>query len=163
MRTGFYPGSFDPPTLGHMDIISRAAGLVDRLVIGIGIHEGKKPVFSADERIDMLKHDAAAVAKSSGVMIDVVTFDGLVVNAARDEGAGLLIRGLRNTTDFAYEMPMAGMNAQMMEAVQTVFLPASPELSHIASSLVRQIASMQGDISGFVSEHVAARLKEKFD
>ncbi|MBZ0218477.1 MAG: pantetheine-phosphate adenylyltransferase [Fimbriimonadaceae bacterium] len=162
MRTGFYPGSFDPATLGHVDIIARAVRLVDRLVIGIGVHDGKKPVFTAQERIEMLLQEVEPIKAAEGIPIDVVTFDGLVVDAARAEGAGILIRGVRNTTDFAYEMPMAGMNAQMMADVQTVFLPASPGLSHIASSLVRQIASMHGDISGFVSENVARRMREKF-
>lgn len=162
MRTGFYPGSFDPITLGHLDIIARAARLVDRLVIGVGIHDGKTPVFSASERIAIIKEEIAPVLGAEGILIDVVTFDGLVVDAAHGEGANVLIRGVRNTTDFAYEMPMAGMNAQMKENVQTVFLPASPGLSHIASSLVRQIASMHGNVSGFVSDNVARRLREKF-
>jgi len=161
MRTGFYAGSFDPVTFGHIDIIQRAAALVDRLVIGIGIHEGKKPVFSADERIAMLQDECTPLRAESGTMIDIVTFDGLVVNAAREEGANMLIRGVRNATDFTYEMPMAGMNSQMMPSIQTVFLPASPAMSHIASSLVRQIASMKGDVSGFVSDNVARQLQER--
>ncbi len=162
MRTGYYPGSFDPVTFGHLDIIARAARLVDRLVIGIGIHDGKKPVFSANERIEMLKGEIAKISATEGTMIEVMTFDGLVVDAAHEVGAGVLIRGVRNSTDFEYEMPMAGMNARMRPKLQTVFLPASPEYSHIASNLVRQIALMRGDVSGFVPQSVEKLLHKKF-
>lgn len=162
LRTGLYPGSFDPVTNGHMDIIARACGLVDRLVIAIGVHHGKNPVFTADERIEMLKIETAEIADETGAEIDVVTFDGLVVDVAREEGATVIVRGLRDATDFDYEMQMVGMNGAMAPEVQTVFLPARPDVRHIAASLVRQIAAMGGDVSSFVPERVAEALAEKY-
>ena len=159
-RTGFYSGSFDPVTLGHADVIERALALVDRLVIGIGVHPGKAPMFSADERIAMLKAEAAPLNKGSGA-IEVVTFAGLTVDAARAAGATAIFRGLRDATDFDYEMQMCGMNGAMAPAIGTVFLPASPGVRHITATLVRQIAQMGGDVSRFVSPAVAKQLKDK--
>ncbi len=161
-HTGFYPGSFDPLTLGHMDIITRAANLVDKLVIAVGVHHGKKPLFPVEDRVDMLKVEAAVVAKKAGIAIEVQTFDNLSVDAARDAGADLIIRGLRDAGDFDYEIQMTGMNAQMAPDIETVFLTASPEVRHIASSLVRQIASMDGDASAVVPQSVGKRLSERF-
>lgn len=161
-HTGFYPGSFDPLTLGHMDIITRTARFVDRLVIAVGVHHGKKPLFTIEDRVDMLKAETVSVAKKAGIKIEVQTFDNLSVDAARDAGANVIIRGLRDVSDFDYEMQMAGMNGQMAPDIETVFLAASPEVRHIASSLVRQIASMGGDASSFVPETVATRLAERF-
>jgi pantetheine-phosphate adenylyltransferase len=161
-HTGFYPGSFDPLTLGHMDIITRTARFVDRLVISVGVHHGKKPLFTIEDRVDMLKAETVSVAKKAGIKIEVRTFDNLSVDAARDAGANVIIRGLRDVSDFDYEIQMAGMNGQMAPDIETVFLAASPEVRHIASSLVRQIASMGGDASSFVPETVAARLAERF-
>jgi pantetheine-phosphate adenylyltransferase len=156
-RTGFYSGSFDPVTLGHADVIARALQLVDKLVIGIGVHPGKTPLFTIDERIAMVRADAGALARSSGA-IDVVTFAGLTVDAARQAGASVIFRGLRDTTDFDYEMQMAGMNGAMAPDIGTVFLPASPGVRHITGTLVRQIALMKGDVSAFVSPAVARQL-----
>ena len=160
IRSGFYSGSFDPVTLGHADVMARALQLVDRLVIGIGVHPGKTPLFSVEERTDMLKSEAARVGPT-GVTIEVVTFAGLTVDAARDAGANVIFRGLRDATDFDYEMQMCGMNGAMAPAIGTVFLPASPGVRHITATLVRQIAQMGGDVTQFVSTDVAKRLAEK--
>lgn len=162
-RTGLYPGTFDPVHNGHVDIITRASALVDRLVIAIGVHHGKAPLFDADQRIEMLEEVCAGISAETGTAIDVVTFDGLVVDIAREEGATVLIRGLRDASDFDYEMQMVGMNGAMAPEVHTVFLPASGEVRHIAASLVRQIAGMGGEIEGFVPARVARRLRERFD
>jgi pantetheine-phosphate adenylyltransferase len=159
-RTGFYSGSFDPVTLGHADVIARALLLVDRLVIGIGAHPGKTPLFSIDERIAMIRAEAGALARSAGA-VEVVTFAGLTVDAARQAGASVIFRGLRDTTDFDYEMQMAGMNGAMAPDIGTVFLPASPGVRHITGTLVRQIALMKGDVSSFVSPAVARQLAAK--
>ena len=161
-HTGFYPGSFDPLTLGHMDIITRAAKLVDRLVIAVGVHHGKKPLFTVEDRVIMLKAEVEGVEKKTGIKIEVQTFDNLSVDAARAAGADVIIRGLRDSGDFDYEIQMSGMNAQMAGDIETVFLAASPQVRHIASSLVRQIASMGGDAASFVPDSVAHRLSERF-
>jgi pantetheine-phosphate adenylyltransferase len=160
-RIGFTSGSFDPVTNGHMDVIARAARMVDTLVVGIGVHPGKTPMFSADEKVDMLKTEALPVATETGCRIEIVTFDNLTVEAARAAGATLIFRGLRDGTDFDYEMQMAGMNGAMAPGIDTVFLPASPGVRHITGTLVRQIAQMGGDISQFVSPTVARLLKAK--
>lgn len=160
-RTGFFSGSFDPVTLGHTDIIARAARLVDVLVIGIGVHPGKTPMFSVEEKIEMLRADCAPIAKRTGCSIEPVTFAGLTVDAAREAGAAIIFRGLRDGTDLDYEMQMSGMNGAMAGDIDTVFLPASPHVRHIAATLVRQIAQMGGDVSSFVSKDVAKRLKAK--
>ena len=158
---GFYSGSFDPITLGHTDVIARALSIVDELVIGVGVHDGKVPMFTADERISMIQNDANDLATKHGADIRVVTFDNLAVEAAREQGATIIIRGLRDGTDFDYEMQMAGMNGEMAPQIQTVFVAASPSVRHIAANLVRQIAKMRGDVTPFVSENVAAQLKAK--
>jgi pantetheine-phosphate adenylyltransferase len=149
-RTGFYPGSFDPLTYGHLDIIARASRLVDRLVIGIGVHHGKQAMLSADERTAILKTVTQSIAEHTGLEIAIVTFDDLAVDAARRHGAGVVVRGLRDATDFDYEVQMGQMNAAMAPDIETVYLAASPATRMIASSLVRQIARMGGDISLFV-------------
>lgn len=159
-RTGFYSGSFDPVTLGHADVMARALQLVDRLVIGIGVHPGKTPLFSVEERTDMLQAATAAVAPR-GSVVEVVTFAGLTVDAAKAAGATVIFRGLRDATDFDYEMQMCGMNGAMAPTIGTVFLPASPGVRHITATLVRQIAQMGGDVSQFVSKDVEQRLKAK--
>lgn len=158
---GFYSGSFDPVTHGHTDVIVRAIDIVDELVIGIGVHDGKVPMFTADERIAMIKEEVRDLAAKHGAEVRVVTFDNLVVEAAREQGATTIIRGLRDGTDFDYEMQMAGMNGEMAPQIQTVFLASSPSVRHIAANLVRQIAKMGGDVSQFVSEGVAERLRSK--
>jgi pantetheine-phosphate adenylyltransferase len=161
-RTALFPGSFDPVTNGHLDLVRQASRLADRLVLAIGTHPGKTPLFSIDERRDMIEETCGPVMRASGGEFACVTFAGLVVAAAQREGATLLIRGLRSATDFDYEMEMAGMNAVMAPALQTVFLPAAPISRPITATLVRQIASMGGDVSPFVPSSVAARLKAKF-
>lgn len=160
-RIGFYSGSFDPVTLGHTDVIERACRLVDTLVIGIGVHPEKTPLFSAEERIAMLAAETKRIGKATGATIDIVTFDTLAVDAAETHGASVIFRGLRDGADFDYEMQMAGMNGAMAPSIQTVFVAASPGVRHIAANLVRQIALMGGDVSTFVSEAVAERLKKK--
>jgi len=160
-RIGFTSGSFDPVTAGHIDVIARAARMVDTLVVGIGVHPGKTALFSTDEKIEMLKAETAAIVKKTGCRIEIATFDTLTVDAARAHGATLIFRGLRDGTDFDYEMQMAGMNGTMAPDIDTVFLPASPGVRHITGTLVRQIALMGGDVSPFVSPAVARRLKAK--
>jgi pantetheine-phosphate adenylyltransferase len=161
-RTALFAGSFDPITLGHLDVVHSAVRLVDRLVLAIGVHPGKTPLFSADERLQMLQEICAPVGRAAGCEVTCTTFAGLVVAAAKQAGASVLIRGVRDGTDFDYEMQMAGMNAAMAPDLQTVFLPASPAVRPITATLVRQIAGMGGDISSFVPAPVAARLKRKF-
>ena len=160
-RTGFYSGSFDPVTNGHLEVLDRAARLVDRLVIGIGVHPSKAPLFTVDEKIAMLEEAADPIAKRTGCAIETKTFAGLVVDAAKAAGATAIFRGLRDGTDLDYEMQMAGMNGAMAPGLQTVFLPASPGVRHITATLVRQIAMMGGDVTSFVSPGVARRLKTK--
>lgn len=160
-RIALYAGSFDPVTNGHLDIVRQAVRLADRLVLAIGVHPGKAPLFAFEDRLAMLTETCGPVAKAAGVELTCVTFDDLVVSLAKREGATMLIRGLRDATDFDYEMQMAGMNAAMAPTVQTVFLPASPDVRPITATLVRQIAGMGGDISAFVPASVASRLKKK--
>src|SRR5215475_6427849 len=161
-RTALYAGSFDPVTNGHLDVVRQAAGLADRLVLAIGVHPGKTPMFEVKERLAMLEETCAPVAKKAKCQLECTTFDDLVVTAAKRAGATMLIRGLRDGTDFDYEMQMAGMNGTMAPDVQTIFLPASPIVRPITATLVRQIAGMGGDVSAFVPGSVAARLKKKF-
>jgi pantetheine-phosphate adenylyltransferase len=160
-RVALYPGSFDPVTNGHVDVIRAAARLCDRLVVAIGVHPGKTPLFTTEERADMIDKVCAAEAAARGCEISVVTFDGLAVEAARNHGATLIIRGLRDGGDLDYEMQMAGMNAAMAPDVQTVFLPASPEVRHITATLTRQIAKMGGDVSRFAPPLVVEALRGK--
>ena len=162
MRVGLYPGSFDPVTFGHVDIVRRAAHLVDRLVIAIGTHHDKHPLFSAEERVKLATDVLTPVAEDVGLGLDVTTYDNLTVDAAQKAYASVIIRGLRDAGDFDYEMQMAGMNAALVPEIETVFLASSPGTRHIAASLVRQIAAMDGDISTFVPPIVGAALKQKF-
>jgi len=161
-RIALYPGSFDPVTNGHLDVVRQAVSLVDRLVVAIGIHPGKKPLFSTEERLEMVSEVFAPIASQTGCVVDAMTYDDLVVTAAKRVGASILIRGLRDGTDLDYEMQMAGMNETMAPEVKTVFLPASPMVRPITATLVRQIAGMGGDVSNFVPTIVASRLKAKF-
>ena len=160
-RIGFTSGSFDPVTRGHLDVIARAARMVDTLIIGIGVHAGKTALFSPAEKIEMLKAETAGISKRSGAKIEIVTFANLTVEAAKAAGATLIFRGLRDGTDFDYEIQMAGMNGAMAPDIDTVFLPASPHVRYITATLVRQIALMGGDVSEFVPAGVAARLRAK--
>jgi pantetheine-phosphate adenylyltransferase len=159
-RTGVYPGSFDPITLGHMDIIRRAARLVDRLVIGVTTNASKSPMFSLDERLAMVRREVAAAA-GGDAEISVVSFDSLLMHFAEREGASVIIRGLRAVADFEYEYQMAGMNQQLNSAIETVFLMADVSLQPIASRLVKEIALYGGDIKAFVTPAVAADVVER--
>jgi len=161
-RIALFAGSFDPMTNGHLDVVRSSVPMVDRLVLAVGIHPGKVPLFATEERIAMLEEVCAPVARAAGCQIAVSTFADLAVTATRRAGATILIRGVRDGTDFDYEMQMAGMNAVMAPEVQTIFVPASPIVRPITATLVRQIAGMGGDVSAFVPAQVAARLKEKF-
>jgi|SRR5438477_991022 len=161
-RIALYAGSFDPVTNGHLDIVRQAVRLADRLVLAIGVHPGKAPQFAFEDRLAMLTETCGPIAKAAGVELACVAFDGLVVALAKREGATILVRGLRDATDFDYEMQMAGMNGTMAADIQTVFLPASPAVRPITGTLVRQIAGMGGDVSAFVPAPVVARLKFKF-
>ena len=161
-RIALYAGSFDPVTNGHLDVVSQAFGLCDRLVIAIGLHPGKTPLFSVEERLALVREVFEPVAKGAGCELDCTTFDDLTVTAAKRAKATILIRGLRDGTDLDYEMQIAGMNATMAPQIRTVFLPASPAVRPITATLVRQIARMGGDVSPFVPKAVARRIKTKF-
>lgn len=162
MQTALYPGSFDPVTNGHIDVMGRAARLVGRLVVAIGIHPGKAALFTVDDRIAMLEETCGVLVREAGCEFTCITFDDLAVSAARRAGATIMVRGLRDGTDLDYEMQLAGMNAALAPELQTVFLPASPLVRPITATLVRQIAGMGGDVSAFVPAVVAARLKSRF-
>ena len=155
LRIAVYPGSFDPITNGHLDMLEAAFGVCDRLVVAVGVHPSKTPLLSTRERLDLIDRVAAPLAAQAGVALEVRTFEGLVIAFAREIGATLLIRGLRDGTDLDYEMQMAGMNRTLAPEIQTVFLPASPEARHVTATLVRQVASMGGDIRPFVPPAVA--------
>ena len=159
-RTALYTGSFDPLTNGHVALLAAAARLCDRLVVAIGVHPGKAPMFSVEDRRALIVASCADIIDHAGGSLDVVTFDGLAITAARQHGAGVIIRGLRDGTDLDYEMAMSGMNAAMAPDVQTIFLPAPASVRHITATLVRQIAHMGGDVSPFVPPPVAAALAE---
>jgi pantetheine-phosphate adenylyltransferase len=161
-RIALYPGSFDPVTNGHLDVVRHAVGLCDRLIVAIAINPGKKPLFSTEERLAMIREVFGPVAEHAGCAFDCTTFDDLTVTAAKRAGATILIRGLRDGTDLDYEMQIAGMNEAMAPEVRTVFLPASPMVRPITATLVRQIAGMGGDVSNFVPKAVAKRLKTKY-
>lgn len=161
-RIALYAGSFDPLTNGHLDVLKASLAVADTIYAAIGIHPGKKPLFSFEERVGLIETAAKAEFGSHGARIKVVAFDGLVIDAARKHGASIMIRGLRDGTDLDYEMQMAGMNETMAPELQTVFLPASPSVRTITATLVRQIASMGGDIRPFVPAAVAGALTAKF-
>ncbi|WP_395667169.1 pantetheine-phosphate adenylyltransferase [Methylocella sp.] len=160
-RVGFYAGSFDPPTNGHLDVIVKAAAVCDELVAGVGVHPSKTPLFSFEERADLLERCAKAPLAERGCALRVVAFSGLAVEAARAAGAKTLVRGLRNGSDLDYEAPMAGMNAAMAPEIVTVFFVASPQVSHITATLVRQIAAMGGDVSSFAPAPALEALARK--
>lgn len=161
MTTAFYPGSFDPLTNGHLDVLVQALQVAGRVVVGIGIQSSKTPLFTFDERAELIQRSLAAVLPERAGDIEVVAFRDLAVDAARRAGASLLIRGLRDGTDLDYEMQMAGMNRQMAPDIQTVFLPAGASFRPITATLVRQIAAMGGDVGAFVPEAVLEALKRK--
>ncbi|MEX0344419.1 MAG: pantetheine-phosphate adenylyltransferase [Rhizobiaceae bacterium] len=161
-RTAIYAGSFDPLTNGHLDVLKGALAVADKVVAAIGIHPGKAPLFSFEERMALIEKACADELGQDAGRIVVVAFDGLVVDAARHHGTPIIIRGLRDGTDLDYEMQMAGMNETMAPELQTVFVPASPSVRTITATLVRQIASMGGDIRPFVPNAVAEALAVKF-
>ena len=158
-RTGFYPGSFDPITFGHLDIIARSARVVDKLVVGVGIHEGKQALLTADQRVALIEAVTRPITEHSGLKIAVATFKGLAVEAAKQAHATVIIRGLRDSSDFDYEVQMAQMNGSLAPELETVFLAASPATRMIASSLVKQIARMGGDTALFLPSEAQAALR----
>lgn len=162
LLTGLYAGSFDPATHGHLDVVRGACRLVRRLVVAVGVHHGKTPLFTGEERVEMLREAAEPIAAEAGVQLYVTTFGGLAALAARAEGAQILVRGLRDGTDFDYEMQMAGMNADLCPDLQTVFVPSRPALRHISGTFVRQISAMGGDVTAFVPPCVAVRLRARY-
>jgi pantetheine-phosphate adenylyltransferase len=161
-RIALYPGSFDPVTNGHLDVVKHAVGLCDRLIVASGVHPGKKPLYSTEERLDMVRAVFGPVAAKAGCAFDATTYDNLTVTAAKQAGATIMVRGLRDGTDLDYEMQLNGMNETMAPEVQTVFVPASAAVRPITATLVRQIAAMGGDVSAFVPSSVVASLKTKF-
>ncbi|MBV8924415.1 MAG: pantetheine-phosphate adenylyltransferase [Bradyrhizobium sp.] len=161
-RIALYPGSFDPVTNGHLDVVRHAVQLCDELVVAIGVHSSKTPLFSVQERLDMVRDVFGPVAAQAGCVFDATTYDNLTVAAAQKVGATLMIRGLRDGSDLDYEMQLAGMNETMAPEVHTVFVPASVPVRPITATLVRQIAGMGGDFAPFVPASVAASLKAKF-
>ena len=161
-RIALYPGSFDPVTNGHLDVVRHGVTLCDRLIVAVGVHSGKKPLFTTEERLKMVREAFAPVAAKAGCAFDCTTYDNLTVTAAQQNGATIMIRGLRDGTDLDYEMQLAGMNEAMAPGVHTVFVPASSPVRPITATLVRQIAGMGGEVSAFVPPSVAASLKAKF-
>jgi pantetheine-phosphate adenylyltransferase len=161
IRKALYTGTFDPLTNGHVDIITRAARFCDELVVAIGVHPGKVPLFTAEERAEFIRQSCERLVAAQSCKFSVLTFSGLAVTAAREAGATLLLRGLRNSTDLDYEMEMASANAVMAPEIQTVFLAASPDVRHIAATLVRQIALLGGDVSSLVPKPVAHAIAAK--
>lgn len=161
MRVGLYPGTFDPVTLGHIDIIQRALALVDRLVIGVAINRDKGPLFSLEERVEMIEAECAEITARCGGEIVVHPFENLLIHCARDVGANVIIRGLRAVADFEYEFQMVGMNRALDASVETVFLMADARRQAIASKLVKEIARLDGDVSRFVTPAVKDRLLER--
>ena len=149
-RIGLYPGTFDPVTNGHLDVIARAARLLDKLVVGVAINTGKGPMFTLDERVAMVKAEIDAIADKNGMTIEVVPFQGLLIHFARQLGASMIVRGLRAVSDFDFEFQMAGMNYRMAPDIETVFLMASETHQFIASRLVKEVAILGGDITSFV-------------
>lgn len=162
MRIGLYPGTFDPVTLGHMDVIRRACRLVDKLVIGIAINRDKGPLFSLEERVAMVEAECAPIARKSGVEIVAHPFENLLIHCAHDVKANVIVRGLRAVSDFEYEFQMVGMNRELSDEVETVFLMADARHQAIASRLVKEIARLGGDVTPFVPVPVAAALARKF-
>src|SRR5277367_7201057 len=163
-RIGLYPGTFDPVTNGHLDVIARAARLLDKLVVGVAINTGKGPMFTLEERVELVRAEIASIATRNGMVIEVVPFDTLLIDFARKLGASMIVRGLRAVSDFDYEFQMAGMNYRMAPDVETVFLMASERHQFIASRLVKEVAALGGDIASFVPklthERTLAKLRK---
>lgn len=162
MRIGLYPGTFDPLTLGHIDIINRASMLVDRLVIGVAINRDKSPLFNLDERVKMIEAECSSLSKKTGTEIIAHPFENLLVDCANDVNASVIFRGLRAVADFEYEFQMVGMNRALNDSIETVFLMAEAKHQAIASKLVKEIVRLGGDVSKFVTPTVNKQLLEKF-
>ncbi len=162
MRIGLYPGTFDPITLGHLDIIQRAMALVDRLVIGVAINRDKSPLFPLEQRVEMVRTECADLARRHGCEIHVHPFENLLIDCARDVGAGVIVRGLRAVADFEYEFQMVGMNRALDSGIETVFLMADARRQAIASKLVKEIARLGGDVSKFVTPDVRDALVARY-
>ncbi|MEO1322946.1 MAG: pantetheine-phosphate adenylyltransferase [Pseudomonadota bacterium] len=162
-RVGLYPGTFDPVTMGHLDIIGRGMKLVDRLIIGVAVSEAKKPLFSLEERIQMMEEECAALAGPGRAEIEVVPFDILLMHFAEQQGVNVIVRGLRAMSDFEYEFQMTAMNEQLNREIETVFLMADVRHQAVASRLVKEIARFDGDITPFVTPGVKKRLLEKYE
>jgi pantetheine-phosphate adenylyltransferase len=160
-RAGLYAGTFDPITNGHLDVIGRGARLLDRLVIGVAVSTGKGPLFPLEERVELVRAEAAPIAERAGARIEVLPFEGLVVDFAQQVGAGMILRGLRSVTDFDYEYQMAGMNRRLDPGIETVFLLASETNQFVASRLVKEIARLGGDISSFVPKLTLERTLDR--
>jgi pantetheine-phosphate adenylyltransferase len=163
MRIGLYPGTFDPITLGHIDIIRRASALVDKLVIGVAINRDKGPLFSLEERVAMLESECVELSKDTGTEIVVHPFENLLIDCARDVGAQMIVRGLRAVSDFEYEFQMVGMNRVLDSSIETVFLMAETKHQAIASKLVKEIARLNGDVTSFVTPAVAEALQDRLN
>jgi pantetheine-phosphate adenylyltransferase len=161
-RIGIYPGTFDPITNGHADIIRRAIRVVDRLIVGVARNDGKGPLFATDERVEIVRDEVSHLENGDAERIEVRAFDSLLVNFAQSVGATVVIRGLRAVSDFEYEFQMAGMNARLNPGIETVFLMASDRFQFISSRFVKEIGALGGDVSHFVSPRVAVRLLERF-
>ncbi|WP_425045480.1 pantetheine-phosphate adenylyltransferase [Primorskyibacter sp. S87] len=161
MRTALYPGTFDPITLGHIDIIRRAAALVDKLVIGVAINRDKGPLFSLEERVAMIEAECVELSAQTGTEIVAHPFENLLIDCAHDVGAQIIVRGLRAVADFEYEFQMVGMNRALDDSVETVFLMADARRQAIASKLVKEIARLGGDVSKFVTPPVHAALEDR--
>lgn len=160
-RIGLYPGSFDPVTFGHLDVLRQSLSVADEVIVAIGIHPGKIPMFTFDEREGMIKQAIEGWGDDASNRVSVISFDGLVINAAKQNSTNFMIRGLRDGTDLDYEMQLAGMNGAMAPEIPTIFLPASPNVRPITATLVRQIAKLNGDVSKFVPDFVVEMLAAK--
>ena len=161
-RIGLYPGTFDPITNGHLDIIQRAMRLVDHLVVAVAQNAGKGPLFTSAERVKMVEAELAGLKNPTGTVVEVKSFDNLLVNFAHSVGAKVIIRGLRAVSDFEYEFQMAGMNSRIAADIETVFLMSSERCQFISSRFVKEIGKLDGDISSFVSSRVMEQLQQKF-
>jgi len=160
-RIALYPGTFDPFTLGHLDIVERAVKLVDHLIIGVAANRGKSPLFTMEERAEIARHEVASLSGSGRATIEVVPFDKLLIDFAKEVGAAMIVRGLRAVSDFEYEFQMVGMNQRLEPDIETVFLMADPRHQAIASRLVKEVAMLGGDVTPFASPHVAGLLVKR--
>ena len=161
-HVALYTGTFDPVTNGHLDVVRRAGRLADKVIVAIGTHASKAPIFTVEERLEMLREVCAPAVAEGGAELEIITFADLAIDAARRHGATIIVRGLRDGTDLDYEMQMGAMNETMAPDVQTVFVPSSPAVRPITATLVRQVATMGGDVTAFVPPSVAQRIRAKF-